>query len=315
MHKYIFKRLLMLIPVIIGVSFIIFIAMEMSAGDPILMIVGEEADPAIIEQLRIELGYDRSVFYRFGRYMLNMMRGDLGNSYRYKAPVWDMYMERLPATADLAITSIIIGHILSIPLGIIAAVKRGSLIDNGATVISLIGQSMPNFWQGILLIIWLSLNNRIFPSYGYNDGWKSLVLPAITISTSNMALLTRTTRSSMVDVLGQDYLRTARSKGVSENKVVLKHALKNALIPIITISGTQLAATLGGSVLVETVFAWPGVGRLMIDAINQRDVNLACGCIVLTTIITSIILLLIDLAYAFVDPRIKAQYVKGGKKK
>lgn len=314
MHKYILKRLLMLIPVIICVSFIIFIAMEMSAGDPVLMIAGEEASPEIIEQLRIEYGYDRSVFYRFGRYLLNLLRGDLGDSYRYKAPVWDLYMERLPATAALALTAVVMGYILSIPLGIIAAVKRGSLVDNGVTVISLIGQSMPNFWQGILLIIWLSLNNRIFPSYGFNDGWKSLVLPAITIATSNMALLTRTTRSSMVDVLGQDYLRTARSKGAGEGKVVLKHALKNALIPIITISGTQLASIMGGSVLVETVFAWPGVGRLMIDAINQRDVNLACGCIVMTTIITSIILVLIDLAYAFVDPRIKAQYVKGGKK-
>lgn len=314
MYKYILKRLLLLIPVIICVSFIIFIAMEMSAGDPVLMIAGEEASPEIIEQLRIEYGYDRSVFYRFGRYLLNLLRGDLGNSYRYKAPVWDLYMERLPATAALSLTAAVMGYILSIPLGIIAAVKRGSLIDNGVTVISLIGQSMPNFWQGILLIIWLSLNNRIFPSYGFNDGWKSLVLPAITIATSNMALLTRTTRSSMVDVLGQDYLRTARSKGVTENKVVLKHALKNALIPIITISGTQLASIMGGSVLVETVFAWPGVGRLMIDAINQRDVNLACGCIVMTTIITSIILVLIDLGYAFVDPRIKAQYVKGGKK-
>lgn len=314
MYKYILKRLLMLIPVIICVSFIIFIAMEMSAGDPVLMIAGEEASPEIIEQLRIEYGYDRSVFYRFGRYLLNLLRGDLGDSYRYKAPVWDLYMERLPATAALSLTAAVMGYILSIPLGIIAAVKRGSLIDNGVTVISLIGQSMPNFWQGILLIIWLSLNNRIFPSYGFNDGWKSLVLPAITIATSNMALLTRTTRSSMVDVLGQDYLRTARSKGAGEGKVVLKHALKNALIPIITISGTQLASIMGGSVLVETVFAWPGVGRLMIDAINQRDVNLACGCIVMTTIITSIILVLIDLAYAFVDPRIKAQYVKGGKK-
>lgn len=314
MYKYILKRLLMLIPVIICVSFIIFMAMEMSAGDPVLMIAGEEASPEIIEQLRIEYGYDRSVFYRFGRYLLNLLRGDLGDSYRYKAPVWDLYMERLPATAALALTAVVMGYILSIPLGIIAAVKRGSLIDNGVTVISLIGQSMPNFWQGILLIIWLSLNNRIFPSYGFNDGWKSLVLPAITIATSNMALLTRTTRSSMVDVLGQDYLRTARSKGAGEGKVVLKHALKNALIPIITISGTQLASIMGGSVLVETVFAWPGVGRLMIDAINQRDVNLACGCIVMTTIITSIILVLIDLAYAFVDPRIKAQYMKGGKK-
>lgn len=314
MYKYILKRLLLLIPVIICVSFIIFIAMEMSAGDPVLMIAGEEASPEVIEQLRIEYGYDRSVFYRFGRYLLNLLRGDLGNSYRYKAPVWDLYMERLPATAALSLAAAVMGYILSIPLGIIAAVKRGSLIDNGVTVISLIGQSMPNFWQGILLIIWLSLNNRIFPSYGFNDGWKSLVLPAITIATSNMALLTRTTRSSMVDVLGQDYLRTARSKGVAENKVVLKHALKNALIPIITISGTQLASIMGGSVLVETVFAWPGVGRLMIDAINQRDVNLACGCIVMTTIITSIILVLIDLGYAFVDPRIKAQYVKGGKK-
>ena len=314
MYKYILKRLLMLIPVIIGVSFIIFISMELSAGDPVLMIAGEEASPEIIEKLRIEYGYDRSVFYRFGKYMLNLVQGDLGDSYRYKAPVWDMYMERLPATAILALTSVLFCHILSIPLGILAAVKRGSLIDNGATVVSLIGQSMPNFWQGILLIIWFSLNNRIFPSYCFNDGWKSLVLPALTISTSQMALLTRTTRSSMVDVLGQDYLRTARSKGVSENKVVMKHALKNALIPIITISGTQLASILGGSVLVETVFAWPGVGRLMIDAINQRDVNLACGCIVMTTILTSIILVLIDLAYAFVDPRIKAQYVKGGKK-
>ena len=314
MYKYILKRLLMLIPVIICVSFIIFIAMEMSAGDPVLMIAGEEASPEIIEQLRIEYGYNRSVFYRFGRYLLNLLHGDLGDSYRYKAPVWDLYMERLPATAALSITAAVMGYILSIPLGIIAAVKRGSLIDNSVTVISLIGQSMPNFWQGILLIIWLSLNNRIFPSYGFNDGWKSLILPAITIATSNMALLTRTTRSSMVDVLGQDYLRTARSKGAGESKVVLKHALKNALIPIITISGTQLASIMGGSVLVETVFAWPGVGRLMIDAINQRDVNLACGCIVMTTIITSIILVLIDLAYAFVDPRIKAQYMKGGKK-
>ena len=315
MYKYILKRLLMLIPVIIGVSFIIFISMELSAGDPVLMIAGEEASLEVIEKLRVEYGYDRSVFYRFGKYMLNLLQGDLGNSYRYKAPVWDMYMERLPATAVLALTSVVFCHILSIPLGILAAVKRGSLIDNGATVISLIGQSMPNFWQGILLIIWLSLNNRIFPSYGFNDGWKSLVLPALTISTSQMALLTRTTRSSMVDVLGQDYLRTARSKGAGEGTVVLKHALKNALIPIITISGTQLASILGGSVLVETVFAWPGVGRLMIDAINQRDVNLACGCIVMTTILTSIILVLIDVAYAFVDPRIKAQYTKGGKKK
>jgi peptide/nickel transport system permease protein len=315
MYKYILKRLLMLIPVIIGVSFIIFISMELSAGDPVLMIAGEEASVEVIEKLRVEYGYDRSVFYRFGKYMLNLVQGDLGNSYRYKAPVWDMYMERLPATAVLALTSVVFCHILSIPLGILAAVKRGSLVDNGATVVSLIGQSMPNFWQGILLIIWLSLNNRIFPSYGFNDGWKSLVLPALTISTSQMALLTRTTRSSMVDVLGQDYLRTARSKGAGEGKVVLKHALKNALIPIITISGTQLASILGGSVLVETVFAWPGVGRLMIDAINQRDVNLACGCIVMTTILTSIILVLIDVAYAFVDPRIKAQYTKGGKKK
>ena len=314
MYKYILKRLLLLIPVIIGVSFMIFIAMEMSAGDPVLMIAGEEASPEIIQQLTVEYGYDRSVFYRFGKYMINLLQGDLGNSYRYKAPVWDLYMERLPATVALAITAVVIGHILSLPLGIISAVKRGSLIDNGASVLALLGQSMPNFWLGIMLIIWLSFDHRIFPSYGFNDGWKSLVLPATCIGVGQMALLTRTTRSSMVDVLGQDYLRTARSKGVTETKVVLKHALKNALIPIITISGTQFASILGGSVLVETVFAWPGVGRLMIDAINQRDVNLACGCIVMTTILTSIILVLIDLAYAFVDPRIKAQYVKGGKK-
>lgn len=314
MYKYVLKRLLMLIPVVICVSFVIFVAMEMSAGNPILMIAGEDASPELIERLTVEYGYDRSVFYRFGMYMIRLFQGNLGESIRYHAPVWDLYMERLPATAILAVTAVVIGHILSLPLGILAAVKRGSLIDNGASVLALLGQSMPNFWLGIMLIIWLSLDHRIFPSYGFEDGWKSLVLPATCIGVSQMALLTRTTRSSMVDVLGQDYLRTARSKGVAESKVVLKHALKNALIPIITISGTQFASILGGSVLIETVFTWPGVGRLMVDAINQRDVNLACGCIVMTTIITSVILLLIDLAYAFVDPRIKAQYVKGGRK-
>lgn len=313
MGRYIKKRLLMLIPVIIGVSFLIYFIMDLAPGDVISQLAPDNATTEQIEMLRHQYGYDRSVFYRYMVYMAGLVKGDLGTSYLTGKPVWDMFVQRLPATLALSLGAIIVSIMISIPLGVFSAIHNGSLWDNAAMVVALLGLSMPNFWLGLLLIIAFSLHLGLFPSGGM-DGIRSVILPAITIGTGYTAIMTRTTRSSMLDVIRQDYLRTARAKGVPEKAVIRKHALKNALIPIITVIGTQMAACIGGSVLTETVFAWPGVGRLIIDSVNQRDVPAVTGSIIMTTILISILLLVIDLLYALVDPRIKAQYIKRGKK-
>lgn len=313
MIKYILKRILMMIPVILGISFVIFFALEMAEGDPI-SVRFPDAVGETYEALRHQYGYDRSVFYRYAMYIFGLLKGDLGTSISMNAPVWDVYMSRLPATVDLAIASSLVCLIISIPIGIISAVKHGTLIDNGSMVFALLGLSMPNFWLGLLLIIVFAQKLGWFPSYG-REVWYSIFLPAFTVGTGHTAVVTRTTRSSMLDVIRQDYLRTARMKGVSEKKVITKHALKNALIPIVTICGSNFAGILGGAALTETVFTWPGVGRLVIDAIGQRDVPLATGCIMMTCVLSSIILLIIDILYAYLDPRIKGNYTKGKKKK
>ena len=314
MAHYIFKRILMLIPVIIGVSLLIFIMLDLAPGN-VLDIIANDYSPEQLEELRHELGYDRSVFYRYGRYMWDLLHGDLGVSYIYKAQVWDLYMQRLPSTLKLAGASVLVSILLSIPLGIVAARKHGSLTDNASMVAALLGLSMPNFWLGLMLIILFSLNLKWFPSSGDTEGIKSLILPAITIGTGLMATLTRTTRSSMLDVIRSDYLRTARAKGVPEKTVVRKHALKNALIPIITVIGTQMGRTLGGSVVTENVFSWPGIGRLTIEAVKQRDTITVTGCIIMSVIMISIIQLIVDITYAFVDPRLKSQYARSGKRR
>ena len=314
MIRYIIKRLLLMIPVILGVSFLIYICMEMSAGDPI-SILFPDAVGETYEALKVQYGYDKPVIYRYALYMLNFFRGDLGTSISMNKPVIELYMTALPNTIQLAVAAAVVGHLIAIPLGILSAVKRGTLIDNGSSVIAMLGISMPNFWFGLLMIIAFSLGTGWFPSYGNRDGLRSLVLPAITLGIDVTASVTRTTRSGMIDTLRQDYLRTARAKGVSENKVITKHGLKNALIPIVTVSGMNLAGMLGGSIVTETVFAWPGVGRLLIEGINQRDVALATGCLLMTTILSGLIQLAVDILYAYIDPRIKAQYTRGRKKK
>ena len=314
MGKYILKRILMLIPVIIGVSLLIFVMLDLAPGT-VLDIIANDYSPEQLEELRHELGYDRSVFYRYGMYMWDLLHGDLGSSYVYKAPVWDLYMQRFPSTLKLAGASVLVSIILSIPLGIIAARKHGSLTDNASMVAALLGLSMPNFWLGLMLIILFSLQLGWFPSAGDTEGIKSLILPAITIGTGLMATLTRTTRSSMLDVIRSDYLRTARAKGVPEKTVIRKHALKNALIPIITVIGTQMGRTLGGSVVTENVFSWPGNGRLTIEAVKQRDTITVTGCIIMSVIMISIIQLIVDITYAFVDPRLKSQYSSSSKRK
>ncbi len=313
MYRYIIKRILMLIPVIIGVSLLVFVMLDLAPGT-IIDIVSGDMSTEEVARLTHELGYDRSVFYRYFLYIKGLLHGDLGTSYIYSIDVWSLYMQRLPATLQLAGTSVLISIAISIPLGIKAATNHGGLTDNVSMALALLGTSVPNFWLGMMLVVLFSNKLGLLPSYGASAGIKSLILPAVTIATGLIGTLTRTTRSSMLDVLRADYLRTARSKGVSEKLVVDKHALKNALIPIITVIGTQLGNVVGGAVITENVFAWPGVGRLIIDAINQRDTNTVTGCIVMTTILICVIQVGVDIIYSFVDPRLRAQYSTGRKK-
>ncbi len=313
MHKYILKRILMLIPIIIGVSFIVFFMMDSAQGNA-LDIIGIDYSAEKLAELYHEYGYDRSVFYRYYLYMSNLLHGSLGSSIIYKKDVWMLYMQRLPATLKLAGASVALAVILSIPLGIVSARRHGSLVDNASMVGALVGLSMPNYWLGLMLMVYFAQMHHWLPSGGATDGIKSLILPAITVGTGLMATMTRTTRSSMLDVIRQDYLRTARSKGVPEKRVINVHALRNALIPIITVVGTELGKALGGAVVTENVFSWPGIGRLIIDGVNQRDTTLVTGCIILTSVLVSIIQLIVDILYAFVDPRLRAQYSSGGKK-
>lgn len=302
----------MLIPVIFITSFVVFFIINMAPGDAVAQLTGGDATPEEVAAVRAQLGLDQPIMIRYLKYLGGLLHGDLGTSFITGRSVYESYMEKLPATLRLALASIFVSIIISIPLGVSSAVHHGSIRDNIGMVAALLGLSMPNFWLGLLLIIVFSLKLGWFPSGG-SEGFTAIILPAITVGTGLTAMLTRTTRSSMLDVIRQDYLRTARAKGVPENVVIRKHALKNALIPVITVIGTQLGTCLGGAILTETVFAWPGVGRLILDAVNSRDIPMVTGCIIMKTITISIILLIVDLLYAVVDPRIRAQYSKGGK--
>ncbi len=312
MYRYILKRIFMMVFVVLGVSFLVYFIIDLAPGDIIGFVASDHATQEDIVKLRHEYGLDRPVIVRYLDYMKNFLRGDMGTSYITGKSVFSSFMEKIPNTLMLTGCAVVVSILISLPLGIIASIHRGTWKDNICSVFALLGMSMPHFWLGLLLIILFALKLGWLPSGGYGS-IKHLILPAITVGTGLTAMLMRTTRSSMLDVSKQDYLRTARSKGVPEKLVIRKHALKNALIPIITIIGTQFAACLGGTVLTETVFAWPGVGRLIIDSVNSRDTTMVTGCIILKSIVISIVLLIVDLLYAYVDPRIKAQYSKGGK--
>ncbi|MCK9288311.1 MAG: ABC transporter permease [Sphaerochaetaceae bacterium] len=309
MLRYAIKRLLLMIPVLIGVSFLIFSIMDLAPGDIVDIQTAEEGlTYEEIDQLREAYGLDGSVFTRYFKYMVRFVQGDLGTSHISGRPVLESYLEKMPATMALASASILVSIIISLPLGIISAIKRGTFVDNASMVVTFLGLSIPNFWLGLILIIIVALNVSWIPTGGFNHGIASLILPAITVGTALTATLARTTRSSMLDVLSQDYLRTERAKGHKEFKVITKYALRNALIPIITIAGGQFAVCLGGSVLTETVFSWPGVGRLIVDALNGRDVPMVVGSIILKSATIGIVVLIVDLLYAVIDPRIKTQY-------
>lgn len=315
MHKYIIKRLLMLIPVILGVTFIVFFILNLSPGDPAAMILGEQATAEAIEMKREELGLNDPLLIRYFEYMKDLLHGDMGTSYRNSISVWDQVTDRFPNTVVLAIAGILVALLIGIPLGILSAKKQNTIVDNISMVLSLIGVSMPNFWFGLLVVMLFALKLGWLPSQGMGEGFgpllASLILPALTLGTGAAGSIARMTRSSMLEVIRQDYISTARAKGVDERTVTYQHMLRNALIPIITSVGLSFGGLLGGAMLTETVFSWPGLGRLMVENIKSKDIPMVLGCVVFLATMFTIVNLVVDLIYAFVDPRIKSLYKKG----
>ena len=311
MLRYMIKRFLLLIPVIIGTSAVVFFIMSLAPGDPAIAVLGENATPEAIEQLREELGLNDPIIVQYGHYMWDLLHGDLGESYSSGRPVLEEYFYFFPATLKLTVWSMFVAVIISIPIGVISAVKQYSLIDNVGMVAALAGLSIPNFWLGLILIMVFSLNLGILPSGGATAPG-AVILPAITVGTGLTASITRMTRSSMLETVRQDYIRTARAKGVNSKKVITGHALRNALIPVVTIICMEFGYCMCGAATTEIVFSWPGVGRLTVDAINSHDRPLAIGCLIMTAIIISIINAFMDILYSLIDPRIR---LNGGGKK
>ena len=314
MIRYALMRILWLIPVMICVSLIIYSLMDLAPGTFVDSMITDDMTQEEIDALRASYDLDKPMIYRYGRYMLGLLQGDLGSSQISGLPVWDTYMSRFPRTLELSLLSVALAIIIAIPLGIFAAKHAGTILDNLTTGFTLIGLSMPSFWLGLLLIIWFSYDIRLFPA-GYDGTWKSFVVPVFATGLSMSATITRQTRSAVLEVSRQDFLRTARAKGVPERQVTIKHVLRNAWIPIITQIGMMLGMTIAGSAVIETVFSWPGVGRMMVDAIGSRDTVAATGTVILTSTMFILLLLLVDIVYAFVDPRIRAQYSVGRKKR
>lgn len=304
----------MMIPVVLGVVFVVFTIMYLTPGDPAEIMLGEHATQQQVDEMRAKLGVDQPFLIQFGRYMKNLvLHGDLGTSYTTGRSVTTEILQKFPTTLKLAVVGALVSLVIGITTGIISATKQYSIFDKISLFVALFGVSMPSFWLGLLLIMLFSVKLGWLPSSGFYSPiyW---ILPAITIGTGSSAIIMRMTRSSMLEVVRQDYIRTARAKGQSERIVILRHALKNALIPIVTVVGLQFGGLLGGSVLTETIFAIPGIGKLMVDAIKQRNGPVVQGGVLFTAIIFSFVNLLVDVLYSYIDPRIRSQYKKTGKK-
>jgi ABC-type dipeptide/oligopeptide/nickel transport system permease component len=291
--------------VAVGVSLVVFGLVHLS-GDPVLLMVSSDAPPDVVTATRHALGFDRPLPEQFGRYVTRAAQGDLGVSLRSNRPVATLIRERLPATLELTLAALLIAVAVAVPAGIVSAVRRGSLIDRVAMVGAVAGQAVPIFWLALLLITLFGVYLRWLPVFG-RGSLAHLVLPAVSLSTVILGRLARLVRSSMLEVLGQDYVRTARAKGVAEPRELAAHALKNAAIPIVTLLGLQFAQLLGGAVVTETIFAWPGIGRLVVEAIFNRDFPVVQGVVLVVSLIFVTVNLLVDLAYAALDPRIRTE--------
>ena len=312
MANYIWKRILMMIPVLLGVSLFIFVLMDLAPGNPALQVLGEDADPQAIAAFNAEHGLDKPLPVQWLNYISGILtRFDFGTSYRTGKPVWNDIAARYPTTALVAVLGVGLTALIGITTGIISAIRQYTAWDTMATVFGMIGVSMPSFFTGLVLIYCFSQKLGWLPASG-NFGWKYYILPTLTISLTSCARVMRMTRSSMLEVQRQDYIRTARAKGQEERKVVLHHQLKNALIPIINVIGTQIGVHLGGSMIVEQIFSIPGIGKLMVDSIGYRDYPMIRACVLLIAFTFSLVNLGIDIVYAAADPRIYAAF-SGGK--
>lgn len=309
MGRFIIRRLLQSILVVIGVTLLVFVVL-FKTGDPVILLVSADATKEEIEQVRRELGFDRPWYVQYFDFMSDALRGDFGTSLRQKQPVFKLVIERIPATLELAIAAFIISIVVAIPVGIISATQRNSIWDNLSMGFALLGQSLPVFFLGVMLIFIFAGQLKVLPSYGRGDGTlvselRHLILPAVTLATFTLARTARLVRSSLLEVLGLEYVKTARAKGLAERVVILRHALQNALIPVVTVLGLELGTLLGGAVITETVFAWPGVGRLVINAIQQRDFPVVVGAVTLVAVIFVVINLVVDVLYGVLDPRVR----------
>ncbi|MCE5209826.1 MAG: ABC transporter permease [Chloroflexi bacterium] len=313
MTTYIIRRLLLLPLLMLGISLIVFILIQLAPGDPISSQYGlklAELDPTTVENLREELGLNDPIMVQYGRYLVRLMHGDLGQSLTSHTPVIKEITARYPATMELAITAMLMVIVVSIPLGVVAAIKRGSLTDNFLMAGALFGVSIPNFWFGIMMILIFGLWLGWLPISGRGDGplfsrLEYLILPSFTLAIGMMGIVSRMVRSSVVEVLGLDYIRTAHAKGLRSQTVLTRHAIRNALIPVVTVLGLQFASLLGGAIIIETIFAWPGIGRLAVNAIWRRDYPVIMGTVLVFSFTFILANLFVDILYTILDPRIR----------
>jgi peptide/nickel transport system permease protein len=334
MANYIARRALLAIPILIGISIIVFLMLHTAGGDPAELKLGVRGDPESIRELRHEMGLDRPLVVQYGDFLVHAIVGDLGRSYRSNAPVANEVFARFPATVELALAAMFIGTAIGLVAGTIAGLKRNSWFDYSSTFVALLGVSIPTFWLGLTMIIvfglwleWLPISGRVNPRLGadpsahflvlnslvhgdwtiFKDSAKHLVLPALTLAGWPAAIIARMTRAALIETMSQDYIRTARAKGVRERAIVLHHAYRNAMIPVLTVVGLEFGGMLGGAVVTETVFAWPGVGKLTVDAIAARDYQVTQGVVLLFGLVFIVINLAVDVLYSVVDPRIRYQ--------
>ena len=310
MARLILRRLIGSVPIAIGVALVVFLILRLVPGDPARVMLGADAQAADVERVRQQLGLDRPLWIQFALFLERAVRGDLGYSYYFKDSVLTLIWSTLPATIELAAVALAGAVLIAVPLGVVAALRRQTLADYGSMGLAVLGVAMPPFWLGILLIYLFGVKLRWLPTIGHGgplwtlDGLRHVLLPAVTLGALMLASTTRLTRAAMLDVLGEDYVRTARAKGLGHRQVVYGHALRNALIPVVTNVGLQMGNLLGGAFLTETVFAWPGIGRLSVDAMFRRDYPLVQGTLLLVTLAFLLVNLLVDVLYLMIDPRI-----------
>ena len=314
MLKYIIKRILWIIPILIGVTIVVFTILYFAPGDPAYLALGDNATPEAVEAYRIEMGINGSYWEQLGRVLLGLVQGDLGTSFRSRTPVLDELLVRFSVTFNISAWSIVLGIILGIFFGIVAALKQNTILDSLCTGCALFGISMPMFWQGLMLILIFSVGLGWLPASGYGNSWTQMIMPVVALGVNSSATIMRTTRSSMLEVMRQDYIRTAKAKGQTYWMVILRHALKNAMIPIVTVIGLQLGVLLAGSIVTEVIFSINGVCKYLVDSMNARDYAAVRGCVLLIAFVSAILNLIVDIIYTFIDPRMKTMYEssKGG---